>query len=40
MHLGEYFTNQNQFSQAEYLLYAALKIVPAVKEHEELIHMI
>lgn len=28
MSLAEYFTNQGQFAQSEYLLYAALKIIP------------
>ena len=36
MHLAEYFTNQCQFAQAEYLLYAALKIIPADDSQEEL----
>jgi hypothetical protein len=36
MHLAEYFTNQNQFAQAEYLLYSALKIIPADDSQEEL----
>jgi hypothetical protein len=36
MSLAEYFTNQGQYAQAEYLLYAALKLVPAGNEHEEL----
>lgn len=36
MSLAEYFTNQNQYAQAEYLLYAALKLIPATSDHDEL----
>lgn len=32
MSLSEYFTNQNNFAQSEYLLYAALKLIPESDE--------
>lgn len=36
MSLAEYFSNQGQYAQAEYLLYAALKLVPSGSEQDEL----